>query len=232
MIQTANYLFSHYKGKYRVEANYDKTTNDVPRDSVGNINKSYDDTYIACSGGGQIYHYGGNKLVAYIPYKEKFKPRGKKLVKDLQEAGIKIYDILATDSELEFKFTAKDIDIVASKMKVRTTGASTSPYSNKRFSKNKSVIIPQEELQRYKEITNVINEKDKLLIHRFTQAFLDEIVAKKYRCQSVKADMKLNNLARQTKEYIWFKGVWEEYLGYMKKKLEDYYEQYDASQSK
>ena len=33
----SDYLFSHYKGKYRVLADYDWETNDFPRDEKGNV---------------------------------------------------------------------------------------------------------------------------------------------------------------------------------------------------
>lgn len=55
------------KGKYRLKPNLDKNTNDFPRDSNGSIDSSYDDIYIKCANGSQVYHFGRNVLVAYIP---------------------------------------------------------------------------------------------------------------------------------------------------------------------
>ena len=60
----AGYLMK-YKGKYRVKAHIDHSTNDFPRDIYGNIDT--DDLYIQCAYGNQIYHYGHSTLVAYIP---------------------------------------------------------------------------------------------------------------------------------------------------------------------
>lgn len=48
-------------------------TNDFPRTDAGLIDPSFDDLYIKCSFGNQIYYYGKGKhrgeytLVAYIP---------------------------------------------------------------------------------------------------------------------------------------------------------------------
>lgn len=58
----ANYLFKKYKGQFRVKANYDLSTNDFPRDELGNIDSSFDDFYIPCASGGKIRHYGQNVL--------------------------------------------------------------------------------------------------------------------------------------------------------------------------
>ena len=56
-----------YKGTYRLKAAIDQSTNDYPRDDSGGIDPSFDDIYIKCYGGAQIYHYGFSTLVAYIP---------------------------------------------------------------------------------------------------------------------------------------------------------------------
>ena len=62
----AKYLMK-YKGTYRLKAAIDQSTNDYPRDDSGGIDPSFDDIYIKCYGGAQIYHYGFSTLVAYIP---------------------------------------------------------------------------------------------------------------------------------------------------------------------
>ena len=46
-------------------ANLDHDTNDFARDDKGNLDT--DDIYIKCQYGNQIYYYGRNDLVAYIP---------------------------------------------------------------------------------------------------------------------------------------------------------------------
>ena len=53
----AKYLMK-YKGTYRLKAAIDQSTNDYPRDDSGGIDSSFDDIYIKCYGGAQIYHYG------------------------------------------------------------------------------------------------------------------------------------------------------------------------------
>ena len=62
----ARYLLK-YKGQYRIKPNLDLQLNDVPRNDDGSIDPSYDDIYIKCANGSQIYHCGHSTLVAYIP---------------------------------------------------------------------------------------------------------------------------------------------------------------------
>ena len=58
-------------------------------------------------------------------------------------------------------------------------------------------------------------------------SFLGSMLQKKYKKYDksfdYKKDMKKNMLARQVKEYIYFKEMWEEYLTYLKKEIEKYY---------
>lgn len=58
------YYLSKYKGKYRLKAEIDLSTNDYPRDIYGTLEQN--DVYIDCYKG-RVYHYGRNVLEAYIP---------------------------------------------------------------------------------------------------------------------------------------------------------------------
>lgn len=62
----ANYM-RKYVGTYRVIADYNQATGDFPRNQDGEIDKSFDDMYIACIEGNQIYSYGKGVLVGYVP---------------------------------------------------------------------------------------------------------------------------------------------------------------------
>ncbi|MDF2505916.1 hypothetical protein, partial [Clostridium sp.] len=66
----AGYLQNKEKfQKYRVVADYNRDTNDYPRNINGVLDDSFDDLHIRCSKGNQIYSYGRGILVAYIPSK-------------------------------------------------------------------------------------------------------------------------------------------------------------------
>ena len=132
------------------------------------------------------------------------------------------------DEEVEFKFKAADIEIVAELMKAKTFGSSISPFSTKNLPKS-DVKIPTEEIARYKEITNVIPKTDLLFISRTTNEFLDNILQKglrkttKDKKYDYKSDMKKLKMARQVKEFIWIKNFWEEYLDYLEKEITKIY---------
>ena len=58
-------FIKQYKGKYRLKCHIDQPTNDFPRSASGSIETN--DVHIKCKYGCQIYHYGKDILVAYIP---------------------------------------------------------------------------------------------------------------------------------------------------------------------
>lgn len=64
----------------------------------------------------------------------------------MNEQNIQYFNCIQTDSEIEFYFYAKDIDIIANLLKAKTFGASISPFSTKNLPKSKEVKIPDNEL--------------------------------------------------------------------------------------
>lgn len=222
-----NYLLK-YKGRYRLLCELDQNTFDFPRNEDESIEDI--DVYIACQHGNKIFTYGhiDNKkpvwLIAYIPSIT----RGHNIIKALKEKSIEYVDHMETDEEVEFKFKAADIEIVAELMKAKTAGASISPFSSKNLPKS-DVKIPTDEIARYKEITSVIPKGDLLIIHRLTNSFLDDILQKSLRKTtkdkkfSYKNEMKKLMMARQVKEYIWCKGMFEDYLKYLEKEIAKIY---------
>ena len=224
----ANYLLK-YKGKYRVLPTLDQNTNDFVRNDDGSIDDA--DIYISCQNGCKIMTYGhiDNKkpvwLIAYIPSLI----RGRNIIKALKEKNVEYVDHVESDEEVEFKFKASDIEIVAELMKARTSGASISPFSSKNLPKT-NVEIPTDKIARYKEITSDIPNGDLLSIHRATNDFLDNILQKSLEKGTKKSkttfdyktDMKKLKLGRQTKEYIYVKGMFDEYLNYLENNLKNF----------
>lgn len=234
----ANYLM-RYKGKYRLKAPIDENTNDYPRDAHGKIET--DDVYIDCAYGNQIYHYGHGVLVAYIPSIGRghnvlmsigTELIGKETVESLNRNYDKLYELLLkegtireirqNDGEIEFKFKAKDIELIAKYLKPKTGGAGISPFSSRNLPKPKQAyVIPDEDLKEYKEIIVDISRDKLVILSQITKSFLNDIVAKKpyYKTVDVKADMKKKML--KGKEYIHSIGLWNEYIKYLSKKLEE-----------
>lgn len=224
-----------YKGQYRLKPNLDIYTNDFPRADDGSIDPSYDDIYIKCANDSQIYHYGHSTLVAYIPslgrghnilisiakelklISEDTKSRDYGILYSLLEKDNTVFDIMENDLEIEFKFHAKDIELIAKYLKPQTSGADISPFSTRNLPKS-SYTIPNEEIEEYKKITNSVSKYDKLLISHITNEFLNNILAKdklyKTLNISMKSDMRKKML--KGKEYIHSMGYWDKYLQYLK----------------
>lgn len=217
-----------YKGKYRILPVIDQDTNDFPRDSSGNIEDDLE-IYISCRNGNKIEYYGLNEsrravLLAYIPSLG----RGRNIKKALDKQGINILYYDESDEEVLFHFNAADIETVATLMKAKTSGANISPYSKKNLPKTK-IDIPKEDMAAYKDIVDKVDKNDKLLIHRITTEFLDKVLAKELRPKGTrkpydyKTEMKKLKLASDSKGYIWTKELWNEYLEFLEKEIDSYY---------
>lgn len=225
-----------YKGQYRIKPNLDLELNDFPRDENGNIDPSYDDIYIKCANGSQIYHYGYNTLVAYIPsigrghniliaiakelklIKDDSKSRDYGTLYSVLNKDKTVFDIRENDEEIEFKFKAKDIELVAKYLKPQTSGADISPFSSRNLPKS-SYIISAEDLEEYLKITSSIPKENKLIISRTTNEFIKNILSKDklYKTVSIKTDMRQKCL--KGKEYIHSMGYWNKYIKYLEKEL-------------
>lgn len=223
----SHYLMK-YKGTYRVLPVLDEVYHDLPRDTYGNINHDEVELYIACQYGNKITEYGkdnSNRMVlkAYVPSIG----RGRNMKKTMDAKNIPYTDYFETDEEVEFKFKAKDIAMIAELMKVITKGANVSPFSNKNLPKS-DVEIPTMEIERYKAVIGEVHNDDLLVIHRITNDFLSNFIERKCRKTEGKnfdvgTDMKKMKMKRMAKEYIWSKGFWEEYLNFLQKKIREFY---------
>lgn len=222
----AHYMMK-YKGKYRVLPELDLSTNDFPRDSNGNIEDSCG-LYITCYNGAKIYDYGQDghremQLAAYIPSRI----RGRNIKKEMDKQGIDYYNYDETDDESSFVFSSNDIDKVATLMKAKTSGAKTSPFSSKNLPKN-TVEIPEDKIALYKEITGRLQRNDVFIIKGINSSFMNEVLAKKLREKGKRklfdwrTDQKQMRLSRDIKGYIYSKGLWQEYIDYLDKRVNEY----------
>lgn len=217
----AGYLVNHYKSIYRIMPVIDKSTNDFARDCTGKIDK--DNVYIACYYDIKIWHYGGSKLIAYIPSLQ----RGHNIIKSLKKAGVNVFDCDDSDEEVIFKFDASDIETVTLFIKPKTSGAGISPFSSKNLPKA-NVDIPEDKLAKYKSLISKLDKSQISYIVKMNNAFLDDVLAKKLRPPQkrkkfdYKSDMLQMKLSRDAKGYIYKKGLFEDYLEYLEKEIDSY----------
>lgn len=184
-----------------------------PRKLDGSLEDN--DCYIDCQYKNRIFSYGHGILQAYIPSII----RGHNIIKYINEHFGQdiIFDIEETDSEVLFKFNAKYDDKVIPLLKPKTNGANISPFSTKNLPLNKEYKIPDEDLDRYKNIVAKIPRERILDLSHRTNSFIKSLATKKNSMEKIKADMAIKGL--KGKEYIHSIGKWDKYIKYLEKNI-------------
>ena len=209
----ANYLITHYKGKYRIKCEYDKKTNQFSRKLDG----TYEDVdcYIDCHKNIRIFYYGKSILEAYVPSVG----RGNNIVRQIQDefgAGT-VFNVTRTDSEILFQFKASNIDKLEKYLKPKTSGAHISPFSSKNLPKNRSYSIPDKELMAYKDIVEKLGKNRIIELTHMTNNYLKSLATKRKKWDDIKAEMALMGLSG--KNYIHAIGKWDDYTEYLRKEM-------------
>lgn len=211
MINTS-YLTDKFKNIYRIKVPYDLSTNDFPRKLNGNLEDI--DCYIDCLHGNRVFHYGRDVLQAYIPSLG----RGHNIIRAINETNPSIiFDTEETDSEVLFKFKYCNSDKIIPLLKPKTAGASISPFSSRNLPKC-TYIIPDEDLDKYKQIVSKIPQECILTLTHSTNNFIKSLATKRNPIENIKIEMKKKCL--KSKEYIHLIGKWNEYIKYLKEDLQ------------
>lgn len=222
----SNRYMMKYKGKYRLLSPIDTETNDFPRTPSGDVEEDLE-IYITCQHGSKIYAYGtdGHKemqLAAYVPSLG----RGRNVRKAMDKEKIEYYAYDETDEEVRFIFSSNDIEKVTRLLKAKISGANISPMSKRNLPKNNNVIIPDDDMAMYRNVTSSINSSNMAKLKSINKSFMDDVLAKRLKENprarkpfDYKADMRKLMLAGKTKEYIWVKGLWKEYVDYLNDNL-------------
>lgn len=222
----SNRYMMKYKGKYRLLSPIDTETNDFPRTPSGDVEEDLE-IYITCQHGSKIYAYGtdGHKemqLAAYVPSLG----RGRNIRKAMDKEKIEYYAYDETDEEVRFIFSSNDIEKVARLLKAKISGANISPMSKRNLPKNNNVIISDDDMAIYRNATSSINSSNMAKLKSINKSFMNDVLAKRLKENprarkpfDYKADMRKLMLAGKTKEYIWVKGLWKEYVDYLNDNL-------------
>jgi hypothetical protein len=185
---------------------------EFPRDLKGNF--STEDLYIDCQKGVKIFYYGSGILVAYFPSKQ----RGKNILKQIQEdlGNDVVYNIVESDSELEFKFKKNVADNIIPYLNPKTSGSNVSPFSTKNLPKS-DYKISEDKLLAYNNLIENKGEISTLEIAHMSKKFLESIATKKNTIKMINQDMKQHCM--KPKQYIDYIGKWDEYLEFLDKNL-------------
>ncbi len=209
MKNIANYLISHYKGTYRLKTPFDLNSKMFLREYTGQF--ADNDVYIDCYNKIQIFSYGHGTLEVYVPSLG----RGHNIVKAIKsDLGDNIiFHIEETDSEVLFRFNAKDMGKLEKYLKPKTNGAGISPFSSKNLPKTK-YAIPYDDLKRYKDVINKLSQNQLITLVHTTKYFITTLATKNKTLENIKTDMAIKGL--KGKEYIHSIGKWDEYISYLK----------------
>lgn len=214
------YLTKKYRGKYRVKAHYDLHTKDFIRDDEGNLDPDFGDFYLSGRSGIEVKHGVGSELACYIPklqlgnnilksyYDSVIGNRGDKsvdkIVGELKNGGyINDVDILST--EIFFTFDADHLDALAPIIKLKTSGASISPFSTRNLPKA-PYTIPKADMDKYKKAKDGLTG---LEIARLNEQFIVE---------NFDSDFKTNLRKEMLKPVQYFHkiGVWDRYCEFVR----------------
>lgn len=229
-----SYLISKYKGTYRLMTEFDKSTNDFPRDLNGTFGDN--DIYIKCSNKVKVFYVGKGIMECYIPSLGRGHNMLIKLSKELlnidsseffkEETTSVDYDklyqclidnniilnVIESDSEVTFQFDNKLMEVIMPILQPSTSGANISPFSSKNLPKC-SYIIPSEDLEAYKIISGKLDATDTLKLGHITNKFIKEMATRSKNYDKIKVEMKKNCI--KGKEYIHFSNKWKEYIKYL-----------------
>lgn len=232
-----SYYLSKYVGTYRLMADIDQSTNDFPR-LPDNDQLEQNDVYIKCKQGIKVWHYGRNKLQCYVPslgrghnilkkfasdnninymdFCEKNILNYEEFYKEIEKLNV-IFEIEENDEEVLWKVEDKNLKHIIDYLQPSTSGASISPFSSRNLKINKDYSIDNDQILLYEKISSLVDKDDKLLIHRITMSYLDNIVQKKYKRMDIKKEMKKRQL--KAKEFIHSLGLFDDYLSYLEKEV-------------
>lgn len=220
----SNYLWEHYKGKYRVLADYDLETNDFPRDEQGNIDKDFNDFYIPGKKGVQIKHAGRDKLGVFIignsiakniltnVYEKETNKKAPVKMEKLCESALLnnvIEEYTLYDGEALFIFKASNIEDWAKPCKLKTSGAKISPFSVKNLPKS-NYEIPEEDEMAYRKILEKLPKDKRVAASRIATSNIKNTFNKKKIKEMKQLGMKL-------KQYIHYKELWDKLLTELEK---------------
>lgn len=235
----SKYLYKYVK-KYRVLSDYDRITNDYPRDGSGRVEDTFDDFYIACRDGIKIIHNEGNVLFALIPSVKKGTAIAKQLCyktiasgdEDLDGIGIEGLTQMLLDNEVLVKvemlnevllyFKDKLTDTMCDVCGAKTAGKDIFPLSPKNLPKQE-YEIPMADAEAYTSAIvdymsrHDIDSKDNMglanAVRKINSNFDEKIIKFKGKKFDILVEQRKSRLTKR--QFIHYLGLWEEYLKFI-----------------
>ena len=215
---TDEYMFRYlekYVGKYRVLTYYDLIDNTFPKD------ESFEDFYIPCKRNCVIKHtYEGNDILALCFYDGI--STAKKVLSELKMLGVEVEsDIESGNRDAIILFNDKDMKIVASVVKPKTSGKTINPLSKRNLPKSKiagAYKIPQEDLDKLNKKVEHLSQTDKMQFFRSCNKEYIEKISKKDKCDY---NTQMKNDGLNARQFIHSIDKWDDYLKFVNNKLKN-----------
>lgn len=226
-----------YKGQYTLKCEYDQEKIEFNR----KLNGTYEDVdvYVQCANKCKIFYYGNRgTLQFYCPSV----PRGKNIIReiygifinpdnteitknelDLIKNGQTIHTVRTyykpvDDEEVLFKFKYRDMETLEEILKPSTISCNRSPFSNKNLPKS-DYTIPDKDLVEYARIVQDIPKEDLIQLVHISNRFINGMAKNQKQVDALKEEKK--KLRMKLKEFIHYKGKWNEYLEYIKEEIKN-----------
>ena len=223
-----------YVGKYRVLTELTTDTHDFVRNSRGEINSDYDELYIECNRNAKIKHsYRENTLGYWTDKISIFKSTKKKF----DENNVK-YSLEDAGDEYIIYFNDSDMSKVAKLVGAKTTGKKISPYDNKNIpdriiktdvvEHSEPIIIstyqiPAEDMKLfYSAVAPLTGRSEKLQLSKETLKEFDSVI-KSLKGENFNPETERIKNNIKSREYIHSIGLWEEYIKFVKSKVEEHF---------
>lgn len=221
-----------YVGKYRVLTELTLDTHDFVRDASGNVHEDYDELYIECNRNAKIKHTYKENILSYWTDKISiFKSTKKKL----DENNIK-YQSEEVGTDYLIYFDDTDMSKVAKLVGAKAVGKKIPPFNVKNIPDRVIVerqrehsepaiistyVIPFEDMKLYySAVAPIRGRSEKMQLSKKTLAEFDKEIIK-IKGVGINPAQERESKNISPREYIHSIGLWEEYIKYVKKAVEE-----------
>jgi len=189
---------------YRIFAKYDTVTNDFPRLENWALDPNFDDYYLSGKKGiCEVHHSYDNIYMLYI-----FSLKSGNSILDKLKSENVVIDYDVTDAEVVLTFDMKDIDAVDAYCNFLKAGYTTSPTDIKNLPGTYDIPDVKSE-----EFTNIGKEL-KIPISKYKKIYIEFITSK-----TTQKNNLLNKLSASeipAKNFIYYNGLWDDFIEYIK----------------
>ena len=206
-----------FVGTYRVlpQLTYD---GDVPRESNGCINKTFEDLYIPCQRG-EIRHTYRPGILVWVCLDRIGQGRGvyRAIVEKYPKLELEYEEV---GDDVLIYFNENDIKKIATIVKPRTVGAKIQPFAKRNLSKNAlaEYKIPEEDNLKLTKILDQLDKNQKMVFSKKCIKEFDAVIVKK-KGKNYDVIKERDESGLKPKMFIHSIGLWDDYIKFINKEI-------------